>query len=90
MSTPRHVQVGVPQGSVLSPTLYDLYINDTPQTSGGNLALFVDDTCLYETDRKESNGLRKTQSGSDSMVAWCKRWNIKINKEKTQAIYFTH
>jgi hypothetical protein len=53
VSTPRYMQSGVPQGSVLSPTLYNLYINDTPQTPGLNLALFADDTCLYATDRKE-------------------------------------
>jgi hypothetical protein len=53
MSTPRYMQAGVPQGSVLSPTLYTLYINDTPQTPGVNLALFADDTCLHATDRKE-------------------------------------
>jgi hypothetical protein len=41
------MQAGVPQGSVLSPTLYNLYINDTPQTAGVNLALFADNTCLY-------------------------------------------
>jgi hypothetical protein len=44
MSTPRYMQAGEPQGSVLSPTLYNLYINDTPQTTGMNLALFADDT----------------------------------------------
>jgi hypothetical protein len=53
MSTPRYMQAGVPQSSVLSPTLYNLYINDTPQTPGVNLALFGDDACLYATDRKE-------------------------------------
>jgi hypothetical protein len=84
------MQEGVPQGSVLSPTLYTLYINDIPQTSGVNLALFVDDTCLYVTDRKECYVLRKIQLVLNSMVAWCERWNIKINKDKTRAIYFTH
>jgi hypothetical protein len=84
------MQARVPQGSVLSPTLYNLYINDTPQTSGVNLALFADDTCLYVTDRKEEGYvLSKIQRGLDCMVAWCKRWNIKINEDKTRAIYFT-
>jgi histone deacetylase complex regulatory component SIN3 len=34
LSTPREIQAGVPQGPVLSPTLYSPYINDTPQTPG--------------------------------------------------------
>jgi hypothetical protein len=52
MSTPREMQVGVPQGSVLSPAFFNLYINDAPQTHGVHLALFADDNCLYATDRK--------------------------------------
>jgi hypothetical protein len=44
MSTPRYMQAGVPQGSVLSTTLYNLYINDTPKTPGVKLALFTNDT----------------------------------------------
>jgi retron-type reverse transcriptase len=52
MSTPREMQTGVPQGSVLSPTLYNMYINDAPKTSGVYLAPFADDTSLHATDRK--------------------------------------
>jgi hypothetical protein len=73
------MQAGVPQGSVLCPTLYNLYINDTPQTTGVSLALFADDTCLYATDRKEGYVLKKIQRGLDSMAVWYERWNIKIN-----------
>jgi hypothetical protein len=90
MSTPRYMQSGVPQGSVLSPTLHKLYINDTTQTSSENLTLFADDTCLYATDRKEGYVLRKIQRGLNSIAAWYERWNIKTNEDKTRAIYFSH
>jgi hypothetical protein len=90
MSTPRCMKAGVPQGSVLSPTPYNLYINDTPQTSGVNIALFADDTCLYATDHKEGFVLRKIQRGLNAIAAWCKCWNIKLNEDKTRAIYFTY
>jgi hypothetical protein len=72
------MKAGVPQGSVLSPTLSNLYI-----TIGVILALYADGTCLYATERKFQHGL-------NSMAAWCERWNIKINEDKTRAIYFSH
>jgi hypothetical protein len=34
LSAPKDIQAGVPQDSVLSPTLYSLFVNDTPQTPG--------------------------------------------------------
>jgi hypothetical protein len=61
ISPPRDIQRGVPQGSVLSLTLYNLYINDMPQAPGVYLGLFADDTCIFVTDHKESCVLRKLQ-----------------------------
>jgi hypothetical protein len=93
LSTPRNLQAGVPQGSVPRPsTLYSLFINDTPQTPGVYLGLFADDTCIqvYATDRKESYVLRKLQRGLSAIETWCERWNIRINEDKIQAIYFSH
>jgi hypothetical protein len=89
MSTPREMRAGVPQGFVLSPTLYNIYINDAPQTHGVYLAFFAGDTCLYVTDRKEGFVVRKLQRGLSSMENWSERWNIKINEDKTQGIYFS-
>jgi hypothetical protein len=74
MSMPRIMKAGVPHGSVLSPTLFNMYINDTPQTIGVH-----DDTCLYSTEWKEGNVLRKLQRGLNSMAKWSK-----------QAIYFSN
>jgi retron-type reverse transcriptase len=67
VSTPREIQAGVPQGSVLSPTLCILYINDAAQSPGIHLALFAGDTCMYTTDSKESYFFRKLQRGLTSM-----------------------
>jgi hypothetical protein len=49
LSMPRNIQARVLQVSVLSPTLYGLCINDTPQTAGVYLALFTDYTFIYTT-----------------------------------------
>jgi hypothetical protein len=73
MSKPRIMKAGVPQGSVLSLTLFNMYINDTPQTKGVHLALFANDTRLYATDRKEGHVLRKLRHGLNSMPEWSKR-----------------
>jgi hypothetical protein len=88
MFTPRDIKGGVPQGSVLSPTLFSIYVNYTPQTPCVCLGLFADDTCIYATDRNEGYVLRKLQRGLSVIETWCERWNIKINKDKAQTVYF--
>jgi hypothetical protein len=49
-STPRKIAAWVPQGSMLTPVLYSLYINDAPTPPGTYLSLFADDTCIYMTE----------------------------------------
>jgi hypothetical protein len=89
MSTTRVMQGKVPQGLVLSPTLFNMYINDAHQPRGVHLALFAGDTCLYATDREEGFLLRKLQRGLSSLETWCELWNIKINEYKHRGIYFS-
>ena len=46
-SEQRPVSSGVPQDSILGPTLFLLYTNDLPEDVIGNIAIFADDTTLY-------------------------------------------
>jgi hypothetical protein len=65
MSKPRDILAGVPQGFVLSPTLYNLYINDTPQTPGVYPGLFTDDICICDRPQK---GVMYSENCSEDSV----------------------
>jgi hypothetical protein len=70
-STPRKVAAGMRQGSVLTPVLYSIYINDAPAAPGTHLALFADDTCIYATEKDERRVLCNLQRGLTTMNSRC-------------------
>ena len=45
-SDPSNITCGVPQGSILEPLLFLIYVNDMPQAVKWNLFLYADDSCL--------------------------------------------
>jgi hypothetical protein len=44
---------------------------------------------MYAAESKEGYVLRKLQRGLNAMEEWCEKCNIKINEEKTRAVYFS-
>jgi hypothetical protein len=62
---PREMQAGVPQGSVLSPTLFNLCFNDAPQTLGVHLALF------QSVSQSQSQSHIATD-GQSVFLSWCR------------------
>jgi hypothetical protein len=87
LSSARRVVTVVPQGSVLGPALYSLYISDAPAAPVTHLALFADDTCIYAIEKFERRVFNKLQRDLTTMGLWCQHWNIKINEGKTHGIY---
>lgn len=88
LSNERKIQAGVPQGSVLSPTLYLIYISDFKLRNNYTTALYADDTALI-TSGKVSNAITKNLGKSLSFAKkYFDKWKIRINDTKTQAIIF--
>lgn len=89
-STLRHIQAGVPQGSVLGPILYTIYTADIPQPVNNNsmIATFADDTVVLSSHENITAATRILQETIDDIMQWFRKWNIKINEQKSvQVIY---
>lgn len=88
-SDTRTASAGLPQGSVLSPTLFNVYVNDIPTVEGVQLAQFADDTAFLTTGRRIQTNIRRLQHQLDVTTDWCKTNKIQLNPAKTSAIYFS-
>ena len=91
LSDKVHLNAGTPQGSVLSPILFLIYVNDLPipdhkDCRGGQ---FADDISLWATARTKPATYLKIQRALDNIQRWCSKWRIKINVAKTQLITFS-
>jgi len=83
------VRAGVPQGSILDPFLFLLFVNDIVNVVTNNIKLFADDTCLYcVVDDKES-AADSLNDDLESLHQWATHWVITFNESKTKSMYFT-
>jgi ribonuclease HI len=82
---------GVPQGGVLSPTMFVLFINDlVPELPKGvHAALYADDLVLWCTEEYTTTATHRMQLALDKVSAWANDWCVSINREKTTATLFS-
>jgi hypothetical protein len=83
------VSSGVPQGSVLGPTLFLIYINDLPTTLDCNVSLFADDTLLYQVVNSSADQ-ENFQANIDSLYQWSLTWKMPFNASKCEVITFNN
>ena len=80
---------GVPQGSILGPMLFLIYINDLPNAiSHATSYLFADDTKLLKSISTHNDSL-VLQHDIDALVAWSRKWNLPLNQHKSVAMRLT-
>lgn len=90
-SSIRSILAGVPQGSVLGPIMFILYIDKISKIviKGVNLAAFADDTIAYKHSYRIDTIVNHLQSTTSNCLRYFNKWKIRANEAKTEAIIFT-
>lgn len=89
-SDESNVTYGVPQGSILGPTLFLIYINDLCrlQLGGGKVISYADDTALFFSGDSWADVFASAQSGFTAVSEWLKGNALTLNVSKTKYIAF--
>ncbi|KAI8485690.1 hypothetical protein Bbelb_365240 [Branchiostoma belcheri] len=88
-SAPVKVASGVPQGTVLGPLLFLLYINDLPDQLDSNVRLFADD-CLLYVELSTQTDSQLLQKDLNTLEEWQSKWLMQFNPEKCYIMHITN
>ncbi len=80
---------GVPQGTVLGPLLFLIYINDLPDNIHSTVRLFADDCVLYHVIKNTSDS-QKLQEDLNTLEKWEDTWQLCFNPSKCFVMRLTH
>lgn len=82
-SQPAKVTSGVPQGSVIGPLLFILYVNEIPELVQGTAKLFADDAKIFDKDYNKDS----LQKDLDILYEWSSQWLLRFNESKCKIMH---
>jgi len=86
----KTLKKGVPQGAVLSPTLFNIMLCDLPESDGVSSIDYADDITLITSHTSLINARQHMQSHLDKLSAWCNKWRFNLNPNKCTFQIFTN
>ena len=88
LSSPLPVECGVPQGSILGPLLFLIYVNDMKSACNCSLSLFADDAAVIASDRDKSQVERVLSTELSNISLWLSDNKLSLHLGKTESILF--
>ena len=78
------IESGVPQGSVLGPLLFLIYINDLERNIKSNIKFFADDTMLFSIVKDPEISANELNHDLDIINKWAHQWKLKFNPDPSK------
>ncbi|KAH9595221.1 hypothetical protein MS3_00009929 [Schistosoma haematobium] len=85
----KPVKSGVPQGTILGPLLFLLYVNELPLLLRSSTLLFADDVKIWRTIKSAADHV-DLQADLDDLVRWAREWGLEINARKSVLMHVGH
>ena len=84
------VTSGVPQGTILGPILFLIYVNDISSNISSTLRMFADDSRVYRELSNIARDSEALQFDVDQLLSWAPKWQLRFNPNKCYALRITH